>query len=270
MTSAGSLESRLARSPAVLASRVVVTSSRGIRSMTPIQRAAVLLCLPLLAASLASCNRTKPKSDQELAAERDKEMAPYKAPATAKVAAVEKLGAAMKKVPRLTKDEVKLDAGPVSIDEPQRQASVTAGLIHEADLVDVSTLQDTGYYALPRMGLFASCKLLLSGKGGAADHLKVGVIKNCASVKYAIVIRTLKKTLPEIDLATKRYSEGTVAGEVHAFNIDSGKHLGGFRFSAVNSDTVQFRGDNPTFEVKDDFTKEIGKAVDAGIAKHMR
>jgi hypothetical protein len=238
--------------------------------MTSIRCAAFLLCLPIVAASQASCNRAKPKSDEEVAVDRDKEMAPHKAGATAKIAAVEKLAAAMKKVPRLTKDGVKLDAGPLSIDEPQSQASVTGGLIHEADLADLSAIQDTGYYVLPRMGLFNSCKKLLSGTGGAADHLKVGVMKNCASVKYAIVVRTLEKTLPDINLPEKHYSEGKVTGEVHAFNVDSGKHLGGFRFSAINSDTVKFRGDNPTVEVKDDFTKEIGKAIDAGIATHVR
>lgn len=35
----------------------------------------------------------------------------------------------------------------------------------------------------------------------------------------------------------------------------------------MSSDTVEFTGDNPTSEVKDDFSKEIGKAIDAGIAR---
>lgn len=78
---------------------------------------------------------------------------------------------------------------------------------------------------------------------------------------YLAVVRTTELTLPVAKIGA--FSPGTVTGEVHAYEIASGKYLGGAWFTAASSDKVTFvdHEDSPQQKVLGDFRDKAAAAI---------
>ena len=204
------------------------------------------------------------------AAEAQKELAPFRAKATAHVESLKKLAPAMRATPRVTKDGVSLDAGPVAIGDFE-SFDVTAGLLYEEDLGNVESWHTLEKWPAPKTGLFGQCASMLKGGGYAADHLKARLAKNCADAKYAIVVRTLERKQPVLRLAESVFIPGLQAGEVHVWNLESAKELGAFRFTAKNGDAVKARLPNVgVHDIEGDLAFNVAAEIRKGLEKFAR
>ncbi len=209
----------------------------------------------------AACKRETP---EEAAAAK---LAPLRPAASARIAALEKLVPTMRSAPNLTTDAVALAAGTIKFGKPETFDPVTAGLIYEANLEDVRAYHNKDPQPMDAAGLFGACASLLNGKGFTADHNKPRVLENCANARYAVMVRTMKRVKPEVNEADKTYVPGEHEGEVHVFDLDTGKALGGFRFAEKNDGLVTTRGiSNPT-EIDAALSLKVQVAIEKGLTQ---
>jgi hypothetical protein len=89
------------------------------------------------------------------------------------------------------------------------------------------------------------CGSLLSSQRYVGDSVTRPVpsvveqyLSACQRLEYVLVIRKLEFTEPELSLETKQFKSGKYRAEVLAFELQSGKLLGGFTVSAKNEDSV--------------------------------
>ena len=202
-------------------------------------------------------------------AEAEKEIAPFKAKAVAHVDALKKLAPAMAAAKRLTNDEVTLDGGPLSIGGAE-SFGVTAGLLYEEDLGDVEAWHSKELWPAPKAALFGQCGAVLKGGGFVAPHMLSRLVQNCADAKYVVMVRTLQRKAPVVREEAKLFTAGQQVGEVHVWNLETGKPLGGFRFSAKNDDSVKSRGISGKAEVERDLAINVEVAIEAGLKKFAR
>ena len=220
------------------------------------------LCFTLLLAMcLVGCKENPAKEAQ-------KAMAPHLAKATAHVESLRKLAPAMAAAPRVTTEAVTLDAGPLKIGGPE-DFDITAGFVSELDLSNLDSPHTKEPWRMPKANLFGVCGALLKGGGFVADHNKGRVAKNCADAKYVVVVRTLVRRAPVVNEEKKTFVAGEQSGEVRVWNLESGKDLGGFRFSARNDERVKTRI-SAISSIENDLAINLQVAIEAGLAKFVR
>jgi hypothetical protein len=209
--------------------------------------------------SSAGCKRETP--EEAIAAK----LLPLRPAATARIEALQKLAPIIQASPKLTTDSVAAPAGAIKFGEPETFEAVTAGLIYETNLADLKAFHNKDPQPMDKAGLFNACGSLLDGTGFTSDHKKPRVLENCASARYVVMVRTLGRVKPVVNEADKTFTPGMHEGEVHVFDLDTGKSLGGFRFSEKNSDLVKTRGiSNPT-EIDMDLSRQVQAAIEKGL-----
>ncbi len=227
-------------------------------------RAAVLTVVVGLGLCGAGCKRETPEQALET------QLAPLRPAAVARIAALQKLVPTLQAVPALTTDSVAVAPGAIVFDEPTSYTAVTAGLLYEANLADVKAWHNNDPQPMPKAGLFGACGAVLDGGGFAADHRKARLLENCASARYVVLVRTLERIKPVVNEADRTFTPGKHAGEVHVFDLDSGKNLGGFRFFESSSETVKTRGiSNPT-EIDADLSLQVQSAISRGLTEFAK
>lgn len=225
------------------------------------QRLAILGMLVGLVFSSAGCKRESP---EEAAAAK---LAPLRPAAAARIEALQKLAPTIQASPKLTADAVAAPAGAIKFGNPEANDGATAGLIYEANLADLTKFHNLDPQPMSGAGLFNACGSLLNGTGFTADHNKPYVLENCANARYVVMVRALNRVKPVVNEADKTFTRGVYEGEVHVFDLDTGKSLGGFRFSETNEDVVTTRGiSNPT-EIDKALSSQVEYAIREGLTK---
>jgi hypothetical protein len=102
--------------------------------------------------------------------------------------------------------------------------------------------------------------LLATGKGkfGNEDLDKDQVerkFKLLESVKYVLVVRPTSLVRPVIQ-DKDQFTMGTIAGDVHLYELATQKDLGGFAFSVASADTIKVVGPSQSDQVAEDLTKD--------------
>jgi hypothetical protein len=82
-----------------------------------------------------------------------------------------------------------------------------------------------------------------------------------------MVIRTKNATRPIVDTANSKYVPGQVEGDVLVFEIDSGKHLGGYRYSAANGAQLTVNLQDPERDLVQDVSTKMWSSIRDGMAK---
>lgn len=115
-------------------------------------------------------------------------------------------------------------------------------------------------------------------KDAKAKRFSNTLLNGCTKLKYLYVIRLARDVPPRITgstdensgntrTVTESFTPGNVAGDVVAFEIDTGKHLGGFRFSASSSAKPEMSG--PFLGIlHEDLTKNLSAEIEAGLRKY--
>ncbi len=200
----------------------------------------ILACSLLLLAVGVACKRADPPKPELTWEEVEKK---YKATVDAKLAIVEKI--ARNKPPPTKTAGITLDGPPIP-------ASYTpnVAVAFEEDLVDLVTLPKIKYRPDYDHGTINECastsrkrysviteRAISSASSGNAQ------LDHCTLLKYLIVVRLTTKVEPKMlpkkpgDIDST-FSGGHFEGDVVVFNIDTGKHLGGYTVKAENKDVV--------------------------------
>lgn len=123
---------------------------------------------------------------------------------------------------------------------------------------------------MPRGPTSALCGAMLKGGGFVAAHKKGAVAKNCADAKYAVVVRTLVRRAPTLKKEDNKFVGGEQSGEARVWNLETGKDLGGFRFSARNDAMVQTSGTSSITDIERDLAINVDTALAAGLQRFAR
>lgn len=204
-------------------------------------------------------------------AELERTLAPYKAGAATRIERLKALAPSMKAAAPTAGDSIALEGGgPVSVGPAATFDAINAGYLYEEDLGDVASPNTKAPFPVDRDMLFGKCGAQLAGQGFTPAHQQVQLYKNCGNAKYAVLVRTAKSQAPVVNDKEKTFTPGMVAGEVHVWNLDSGKRLGGFRFSVASDDRVKVdtRGlAGGSYEVSNDLAIKMDRAIKDGLAK---
>lgn len=219
----------------------------------------LLLAAALVGVALPACKREP---------EAAPVVAKHRAAVEARLATLAKIGAALKSVAPLKADKVALDAGPLVLGRTLSVASSDNAVMQtDKQLADVGASAD---FDLGTLGQAARCKEAM--KPDSIERWSASVAEEalalCTRAKYVVVLRTVEHKRPEV--VGDKFDEGKVVAEVHVFNWDAAKHLGGFRVTAVNSDTVTSYDKEGTSALLRDLEAQLEKAILAGLGKHAR
>lgn len=222
----------------------------------------------LVACCLAGGCKKDPQAELERAS------APYKPGAASRIERLKALAPTMKAAAPIAGDGIALEGGnPVSVGSATAFDAINAGYLYEEDLGDIASPHTRAPFPVDRDMLFGKCGAQLAGRGFTPAHQQVQLYKNCGNAKYAVLVRTTKSQAPVVNDAEKTFTPGMVAGEVHVWNLDSGKRLGGFRFSVASDGRVKVdtRGlAGGTREVTNDLAIKMELAIKDGLAKFAR
>lgn len=102
--------------------------------------------------------------------------------------------------------------------------------------------------------------LLATGKGmfGNEDLDKEQVEDQFAlleSIKYVLVVRPTSAVKPAVKSAGQ-FTMGTIAGDVHLYELATKKDLGGFAFSVSSADKIKVVGSDQEGQLAEDLTKD--------------
>jgi hypothetical protein len=150
-------------------------------------------------------------------------------------------------------------------------------LVYPEDLASPSKLNEIPY-EVPHSELARCTKNLADVKdpGDEVGFYKI-VLQGCTKLKYLWVVRTTKIVKPVVGAETvdeqKRtrtteFTPGSVAGEVIAFEIATGKLVGGVRFSARSSDKPEEgKGGTRQSVLDEDLKNRVVEAVVAAVQR---
>jgi hypothetical protein len=214
-----------------------------------------------LVLSTSGCKRETP--EEALAAQ----LAPLRPAASKRIAALEKVASTLQASPKLTTDSVAVAPGAIKFGEAETFDAVNAGLIYETNLGDLKAFHNKDPQPMDKAGLFSACGSLLNGTGFTSEHKQAKVLENCANARYVVMVRTLERVKPVVDEAEKTFVPAKHVGEVHVFDLDTGKSLGGFRFSETSSDVVKTRGISGLTEIDMALSLQVQVAIESGLTK---
>jgi hypothetical protein len=229
--------------------------------------------LALVAGALASasvtaagCKRTKYESPVPAAAPTvkpltlDDVIAQYRPKVEPKITSALRIGASL---PRPTgRDAIKPERGPIhvlvartgTLADPDGGAVPTnanATVLHAEDLKgDLTTETDLKYGVGER--LLLDCAAILHRKTPVSDFSPAKdpkqtarVLEQCGKFVYLLVVRTQTKAEPQVNQTARTFTAGHVEGDVLVFELDGGKNVGDYRFSAKNSSHVDLSVSDP-------------------------
>ncbi len=168
----------------------------------------------------------------------------HRAAVTAKLEAVERLQARVAAIPPVTRDALTAGARPPVMAGYDHRAESNGAVVYQEDLGDVSRVDQ----AAPHYGrrifqadLIVDCaRLMRQGVYGTYEPQNVnvdvarGVLEACEQLAYVYILRT-------------RHFEGLVfSGDVVAFEIDTGRHLGGFALAFTSDPRIDVVKDTST------------------------
>lgn len=137
----------------------------------------------------------------------------------------------------------RVKAAPIVL-EQSGQAASNAMFIYAEDLPRPGEAKAVHLRTLDSAPLL-QCGSLLSKQtyfGDAFTRPRPSVVESyltaCERLKYALVIRLLEFTPPQLSLETRKFVSGRYQAEVLAFDLSDGSLLGGFLVNAKNEDSV--------------------------------
>jgi hypothetical protein len=80
-------------------------------------------------------------------------------------------------------------------------------------------------------------------------------------------VRTLRREDGKVNPGKSTFTPGSLKNKVRLFDFESGKDLGGYRFSAKNSDIVSSKSAPDNVTVMGDLDREAQAAINAAIDK---
>jgi hypothetical protein len=207
-------------------------------------------------------------------------IAPRKARIEAKLATALRIAGS---VPRPSaRDAVKPERGPIVLlvgktdvvgkGDAQTRAG-TATLVHLEDLSgDVSTRGNLPYAS--GEALLHDCAAIIHKKPPSSTFAPESdlaatevVLDQCLSLRHLLLIRTQKSGEPLVDAANSKYVPGFIEGDILVFDLDSGKHLGGYRFAARNGATLEVNLADPVRDLRLDVSKKLWGSIRDGLAR---
>lgn len=209
--------------------------------------------------SLAGCG----KGNAENQAIVDK----YRAAVEARLATARTIGASLASLPELTADRVTLTQGKVVL-RPTHEAIPTDTAMMEEG-ANLPILPGIPSYTLMRAGHLGTCAKLLKEPVSekASQQYLNDSLGLCANAKYLFVVRIVKQIDAKVVPGQNAFIKGETKGEIRVFDMSNGKDLGGYRFSAKNSDHVSYKGDQDKSAVASDLTRETQAAINAVVNK---
>ncbi len=184
-----------------------------------------------------------------------------------KMAALQEVGLRVASLPKLAEDRVELAAPPPEFD--------SNALLLPAE--DLPTLENAPRYPLrleANIEWFWTALSLLRKSRESLDSDKSiepseaeKPLLRLKSLRYVLAIRGVEYVAAGVrDLG---FVPGRYAAEAHLFEIDSRKHLGGFRIEAQSSErvTVAILGGNSAADLEADLAKNAREAIRASLEK---
>lgn len=169
----------------------------------------------------------------------------HRAAVTAKLEAIERLKDRVAALPSVTEDALVAGAHPLVMAGYEHRAEANGAVAYQEDLADLSRIGDSAPHYNQRLyqaHLLADCaRLMRLGVYGTSEpqnvHLHVAreLLEACEKLRYVFVLRT------------RRFEGLEFSGDVVAFEVDTGQHLGGF--------ALDFMSDSRAKVVKDTSTR---------------
>jgi hypothetical protein len=183
--------------------------------------------LPLLV-SLWACGASGPTLDQVIARHR--------APAEARLGALAAAGRALAGVPPVYEDQVKL-AGPLRFHD-EGAAYANAGLALAEDFGDLARVDRELPMRLEPVPFWEDALALLrkganASGGKPSSELAERMLARFEAVRFVFVLRQLEYQVPALGEGAT-FRPGRWAGEVVAFDLDTGQPVGGFALTVAS------------------------------------
>lgn len=232
------------------------------------------------------CRRPKRESADAGAAAKavtlDDVVAEHRAKVQPKIDGVLKIAASLPKP--TTHDGVKVDHAPIRLlvgNTAKFAASGDAGSpAPNATMLDAEDLNGDlttdGNVKYPQgENILLDCAAMLKKKPPVTSSFHPDsnpgearrVLAQCESFVYLLVVRSHTVHPPEANATMHTFSAGHIEGDVLVFDIDNGKQLGGYKFSAKNASHLTLDENDPVPGLEKDLRAKLWEAVRDGLEK---
>jgi hypothetical protein len=202
----------------------------------------------------------KKKTEDEKALEK------YEAKGKPRVAALEKVGTAVKGVPPTSTDALK----PAPYRYTAHGDGDNLAFLQAAALDNLAKPKFEQFELPNRLSVFQknyyynACSLMKTGKhhDGSAPFMAVDEpgLKALVAVQYVGVVRAHTFTAPEV-VSEDEFKAGEVGGDVLVYDLESGAQLGAYRYTAKNAPNVKVDISKKTDDLIFDLGSEVTRIV---------